>query len=1073
MAVRICFVTSLDVNVGDEFIREGIASFFDDIYSNWSPYYVNKVDLSTIYNKIKEEKYFIGDKFIGSDVVVQAGAPVYWNINGSTSYNVEWAEEIWINRIFKLGPEKPILNIAAGACQPYPDFAKTFLSDPGCVDFALKAAKACRWTSVRDPLASQILYSLNIEHAVLPCSAFHAARRLPGIEAQESLVGINLMALGGHYKYKQDIDPDNWLKTIRLILPTIRKHHKIVFIAHDWLEKEFMTKFALSGEKVFLSADYRDYMRQYGQCSFVIANRVHGAVCAAGFGRPSIIIGNDARLQIADYIGLPSRYVAAVSGKEILELFESAVESRQQEEERLITLREESAHRYKDAICEALQIDIPLKTQGQAVLKWSTTPQHIRLASVDELRCEQFTDFMKSMNCFAARYGLRQIPNWSKVWEYPWLWFNALVNVDWRSASVLDLGSEISPMPWFLASLGAKVTLIECDPQWVPTWERLRTETGLDVDWQIVPDEILPYPDHCFDVVTSFSVIEHQLNKQLAIDEVARVLKTGGLFALSFDICEHELGMTFPEWNGQALTMKEFEALLWNCPDFSAAEKPSWNAGDMKEFVNWHLQSAEHHNYSVGAAFFRKRLVALENVKKVLIPRLDTFGDIMLLEGFVEALLAVCPDAEVTMLVRNGYDELKSMFPERLHWETVGIYPYGRPTEEDRAEIGRLLHLVGGAGYDLVLSTNFTRTWLDYLVVGALPGARRIALGENSTPARWVSEYAQQWGISVDSCFDAVVDIPGSLQEVEKYRHFWKDLFPGKGELPTPALHLSDEDTAAASAVLKSLSLRSKGFFVCAPAATVTLPYKKWPAERFAEVISWLSSTHGLQPLLIGHEGESDVVRRVAAMVSVSGAQPAVWLGRSGELAVLAALIQQSALYVGNDSGPMHIAALLGLPTVGIFGGGFWPRFVPVGDTSYALAGDLPCFGCDWDCPFIDAPCVRLVSVDDVKNAVTSLLNNEPNPSKHIPASHVVSEETKEYIRKAYETFQTKRNQINELHDIVSQCSHAINTNDNTGYRSNEEIAVLTDRIDALENSYIWKLTYPLRKGLDWLKKSA
>lgn len=1073
----ISFMTTTGVNVGDEFIREGICSFLDEIFDDWSPYYINKHDLTSLYSKVYDEPASIGDKMANADIVIQAGAPVYWKIGESASYNVDWAEELWFKRIFKLGPTKPILNIAAGACQPYPDFARTFHCDQKSVEFAREAARACRWTSVRDPLASQLLYSLNIEHSVLPCAAFHAARRLPSIGARESLVGINLMELGGHYKYKQDVDPDRWQHVVDQILPAIRRSHKLVFIAHDLKEKEYLTRFALSDEEVFFSSDYREYMRMYGQCSFVIANRVHGAVCAAGFGRPSIIVGNDTRLQIADFIGLPSRYVGTVTAEEILGFFDDAVANRHREEERLLTLREESAERYVSELRGALEVTAdgklpPVRDYRQAS-KCVTDPRYTKLASVDELQTAQFTDFMQTLNCFAARYGLRQPLLHTEAWKYPRLWFSALSSEEWRSARVLALGSEISPMPWFLASLGAKVTLIECGPQWIATWERLQKETRLDVDWQIVQDEKLPYPDCCFDVVTSFSVIERQTDKRLAINEIARVLKPGGLFALSFNICEPELGMTFPEWNGRALTMREFEEVLWNCPDFSSAEKPVWNTGDLNKFVKWHLQSAEHHNYSVGAAAFRKRLVSFEDVKRIFIPRLDTFGDIMLLEGFVEALLAALPNAEVTLLVRNCYDQLKSMFPDRLNWMTVGIYPYGRPTEEDRTEIARLLQLIRNADYDLVLSTNFTRTWLDYLVIGALPGARKIALGENSTPERWVSEYAQHWGINVDSCFDAVVDVPGSLQEVGKYQHFWKELFPRKGELPSPTLRISDEDAAVASNVLENLNLRGKGYFVCAPAATVTLPHKKWPADRFAEVISWLSSTHGLQPLLIGHEGESEVIKRVAAMVSVSGTQAAVWLGRSGELAVLAALIQQSSLYVGNDSGPMHIAALLGLPTIGIFGGGFWPRFVPVGDTSYALAGDLPCFGCDWDCPFIDAPCVRLVSVDDVKNAVTSLLNNNRIVSKHISASHGVSEETKDYIRKAYETFQAKRNQINELYDIVSQCSHAIKTNDYTGDSSNEEIAVMTDRINALENSYIWKLTYPLRKGLDWLRKCA
>jgi SAM-dependent methyltransferase len=163
-------------------------------------------------------------------------------------------------------------------------------------------------------------------------------------------------------------------------------------------------------------------------------------------------------------------------------------------------------------------------------------------------------------------------------------------------------------MPWFLASLGANVTLTETDPQWVPQWERICDETGLNVKWEIVSGERLPFEDESFDTVTSFSTIEHQRDKETAVDEVVRILKPGGLLAISFDICEPEMGMTFPEWNGKALTMAKFKELLWNRPEFDTRGlNPEWNVGDIPDFIKWHLQSAPHHNYGVGAAVLRKR----------------------------------------------------------------------------------------------------------------------------------------------------------------------------------------------------------------------------------------------------------------------------------------------------------------------------------------------------------------------------------------------------------------------------------------------------------------------------------
>ena len=229
-----------------------------------------------------------------------------------------------------------------------------------------------------------------------------------------------------------------------------------------------------------------------------------------------------------------------------------------------------------------------------------------RLASVEELESPAFRDFMLESNRFAAQHGLREFTNWSKVWEYPWLHEHGIKQIDWRGKRLIDFGSEISPMPWFLATRGADVTLIETDPQWIPQWEKLRAKLNVSVNWEVVSNEALPLPNNYADAVTSFSVIEHQPDKARAVGEIARVLKPRAPLFISFDICESSLGMTFPEWNGRALTLAEFESELWRYPAFGNTAPISWNREDMPAFRTWHSQSAPHHNYVVGAAVLVK-----------------------------------------------------------------------------------------------------------------------------------------------------------------------------------------------------------------------------------------------------------------------------------------------------------------------------------------------------------------------------------------------------------------------------------------------------------------------------------
>ena len=92
-------------------------------------------------------------------------------------------------------------------------------------------------------------------------------------------------------------------------------------------------------------------------------------------------------------------------------------------------------------------------------------------------------------------------------------------------------------------------------------------------------------------------------------------------------------------------------------------------------------------------------------------------------------------------------------------------------------------------------------------------------------------------------------------------------------------------------------------------------PRKEWPAERFQELIRRLTSQTGLRVVVIGGPDE----RRQVPAVLPQGAAAADLVGRL-TLTQLAALLQCAALLVSNDSGPVHLAASVGTPTVVLFG---------------------------------------------------------------------------------------------------------------------------------------------------------
>ena len=235
-----------------------------------------------------------------------------------------------------------------------------------------------------------------------------------------------------------------------------------------------------------------------------------------------------------------------------------------------------------------------------------TVTGHRYIANLGETFSREYCEFIDTLNELAEPLGLRTFCNWAKIWEYPRLWYQGLDQLNWKGLHLLDIGSEQSPWPWLLALKGARVTLIETKSNWVEQWEAVRQKLEVNVDWIITESSQLPIESASIDTVTSLSVIEHQENKETAINEIVRVLKPGGYLGISFDICEPDYGMTYPDWGGTPLTLSSFEQLIWFHHAFGNNQPPEWNREDIDGFLAWHQLTAAHHNYVTGAALLRK-----------------------------------------------------------------------------------------------------------------------------------------------------------------------------------------------------------------------------------------------------------------------------------------------------------------------------------------------------------------------------------------------------------------------------------------------------------------------------------
>ncbi|MEW5901896.1 MAG: glycosyltransferase family 9 protein, partial [Acidobacteriota bacterium] len=149
--------------------------------------------------------------------------------------------------------------------------------------------------------------------------------------------------------------------------------------------------------------------------------------------------------------------------------------------------------------------------------------------------------------------------------------------------------------------------------------------------------------------------------------------------------------------------------------------------------------------------------------------------------------------------------------------------------------------------------------------------------------------------------------------------------------------------------------------------------YRRWPADRFIALGRWLQETSQAAVLVFAAKNERELADQVARGLI---AERTVNLAGQTTIRQMAAILRRCRLFVGNDSGPMHVAAASGVPVVGLFGAGEFERFRPWGFEHAPVRAGLPCSPCSQDCAFSDPRCIRGISLEQAKKAVARLLES-------------------------------------------------------------------------------------------------
>ncbi len=341
------------------------------------------------------------------------------------------------------------------------------------------------------------------------------------------------------------------------------------------------------------------------------------------------------------------------------------------------------------------------------------------------------------------------------------------------------------------------------------------------------------------------------------------------------------------------------------------------------------------------------------NFRRILITRMKFIGDVVLTTPVVRSVRNAFPDAYLAYL---GEKEAVSLLERNPCLDEIIPFDFSRPSALEQVRIARLLHR---RRFDLAIDLfGNPRTALLTFLSGAPTrvGPKRALRGRLYT-LQVADDGAPKSAIEFHNQFIRAVGIEPTARRTE--------IILSEAELEEARMMLrSGGDPAAAGQTVIGLH----------PGAS--WPAKRWLPERFAALADLAAEKIGAHVVVTAGPGDSDTVETVRRH-----ARSDLHIVQSPSLRRLAAITAQCSAYVSNDAGPMHIAAAVGTPTIGLFGPGEEQVWFPYdrSEGHQVLRKDVPCHPCHLDfCNrkgdgFME--CMKLLSVEDVFRAVLAVLH--------------------------------------------------------------------------------------------------
>lgn len=339
-------------------------------------------------------------------------------------------------------------------------------------------------------------------------------------------------------------------------------------------------------------------------------------------------------------------------------------------------------------------------------------------------------------------------------------------------------------------------------------------------------------------------------------------------------------------------------------------------------------------------------------LRRIAILRALHLGDLLLAVPAFRSIRAGFPEAEITLIGLPWASDFVRRFSHYLdRFVEFAGYPGIPEVDVDAARTARFLAEERAYRYDLVIQMHGS---------GEASNPCALALRGRITAGYYVGDPLP----GLDLAFPYPSDQPEILRNLGLARLLG---CPDRGSaLEFP---LDENDRAEAAQLLEPF--QQSGRPCIGLHAGARAPARRWPAERFAAVGDALADRFGALIVLTGSRSELPLVEAVARMMAC---RPLVTAGKTS-LGGLAALIARLNLFIGNDTGPAHLAVALDTPSVTIFGPVEHQRWAPLDRERHrTIRQPVPCSPCaHWTCP-IDHRCLRAIRAEQVIELAEHLL---------------------------------------------------------------------------------------------------